>query len=140
MPVPCRWEDDTKLDHISRSGCRMPGVLSSAKGAGQGCSWQPSLCSQWAWGEGAQPLQRALETCAGDSLVIRWLGLGAFTVTVLGLIPGRGTRILQAERGGQKQRKHAGVFPVARRAEGHLVLAPGRRWRAGRPRPGQPHQ
>ena len=67
----------------------MPGVLSSAKGAGQGCSWQPSLCSQWAWGEGAQPLQRALETCAGDSLVIRWLGLGAFTVTVLGLIPGR---------------------------------------------------
>ena len=32
----------------------------------------------------------------GSSLVVQWLGLGAFTDVALGSIPGRGTKIPQA--------------------------------------------
>ena len=38
----------------------------------------------------------------GTSLAIYWLRLHAFTVRALGSIPGQGTKILQAERYGQK--------------------------------------
>ena len=32
----------------------------------------------------------------GNSLVVQWLGLGSFIATGWGLIPGRGTKILQS--------------------------------------------
>ena len=41
----------------------------------------------------------------GTSLVVQWLGLGAFTAMAPGSIPGRGTKILQAARHGQKKKK-----------------------------------
>ena len=40
----------------------------------------------------------------GNSLVVQWLGLRAFTVEGVGSIPGRGTKILQAVQCGQKKR------------------------------------
>ena len=36
----------------------------------------------------------------GSSLVVQWLGLSAFTVLAPGSIPGRGTKILEAEQHG----------------------------------------
>ena len=41
----------------------------------------------------------------GDSPVTQWLGLHASSAEGLGLIPGQGTKILQAERRGQKKQK-----------------------------------
>ena len=38
----------------------------------------------------------------GNSLVVQWLGLCAFTAGDMGLIPGRGTKILHATQRGQK--------------------------------------
>ena len=38
-----------------------------------------------------------------NSLAVQWLGLGAFTAEGLGSIPGRGTKILQGSRCGQKK-------------------------------------
>ena len=37
--------------------------------------------------------------------MVQWLGLGAFTAVVLGSVPGRGTKILQAMRRSQKTKK-----------------------------------
>ena len=42
---------------------------------------------------------------SGNSLVVQWLGLCAFTAVGPGLIPGRGTEIPQATRNGQKEKK-----------------------------------
>ena len=50
----------------------------------------------------------------GDSPVTQWLGLHASSAEGLGLIPGKGTKILQAERRGQKKTKshcHKRTFP-----------------------------
>ena len=41
---------------------------------------------------------------AGNSLVVQWLGLHAFTAEVAGSIPGQGTKIPQAARRGQKKK------------------------------------
>ena len=41
----------------------------------------------------------------GNSLAVQWLGLLASTAGGLGLIPGRGTKIPQAARCGQKKKK-----------------------------------
>ena len=41
----------------------------------------------------------------GNSLAVRWLGLDAFTAVGLGLIPGQGTKILQAARHSKKKKK-----------------------------------
>ena len=38
----------------------------------------------------------------GNSLVVQWLGLHAFTAEDLGSIPGQGTKIPQAMQCGQK--------------------------------------
>ena len=43
--------------------------------------------------------------CVGNSLVVQWLGLGAFTAESLGSVPGCGTNIPQAVRCGQKKKK-----------------------------------
>ena len=40
---------------------------------------------------------------SGNSLAIQWLGLGVFTAGVLGLIPGLGSKILQAKWNGKKK-------------------------------------
>ena len=40
----------------------------------------------------------------GNSLVVQWLGLHAFTAKGEGAIPGRGTKILQTTQGGQKKK------------------------------------
>ena len=37
------------------------------------------------------------------SLVVQWLGLGAFTTVALGSIPGEGTKILQVTSGTKKK-------------------------------------
>ena len=39
------------------------------------------------------------------SLAVQWLGLHTFTAVGLGSIPGRGTKIPQASRHGQKKKK-----------------------------------
>ena len=39
----------------------------------------------------------------GNSLVVQWLGLGALAAVGLGLIPGWGTKILQAEWHGKEK-------------------------------------
>ena len=39
---------------------------------------------------------------SGNSLVVQWLGLRAFTAEGLGSIPGRGTKIPQASKCGKK--------------------------------------
>ena len=44
------------------------------------------------------------------SLVVHWLGLGAFTALGPGSIPGRGTRILQASQCGQKKKSKNEIF------------------------------
>ena len=41
----------------------------------------------------------------GNSLVVQWLGLGAFTAEGPGLIPGQGTKIPQVTQHGQKKKK-----------------------------------
>ena len=41
----------------------------------------------------------------GNSLVVKWLGLCAFTAKGLGSIPGRGTKIPQATRRNLKRKK-----------------------------------
>ena len=41
----------------------------------------------------------------GNSLAVQWLGLCAFIAEGVGSIPGRGTKILQAARCGQKRKK-----------------------------------
>ena len=41
----------------------------------------------------------------GNSLVVEWLGLHAFTAEGAGLIPGWGIRIPQATQRGQKEKK-----------------------------------
>ena len=41
----------------------------------------------------------------GTSLVVQWLGLGAFTAVGPGLIPGRGTKVPQAAWLSQKKKK-----------------------------------
>ena len=41
----------------------------------------------------------------GNSLVVQWLGLCAFTAKGLGSIPGRGTKIPKATRCSQKKKK-----------------------------------
>ena len=41
----------------------------------------------------------------GNSLVVQWLGLGAFTAKGLGSIAKLGTKIPQAEQRGQKKKK-----------------------------------
>ena len=41
----------------------------------------------------------------GNSLVVQWLGLGAFTVMGPDTIPGRETKILQGLRLGQKKKE-----------------------------------
>ena len=43
--------------------------------------------------------------CVGNSLVVQWLGLCAFTAESLGSVPGWGTKIPQAVRCGQKKKK-----------------------------------
>ena len=48
---------------------------------------------------------RIKEKVCGNSLAVQWLGLHAFTAKGLGSVPGRGTRIPQAVRCGQKQKK-----------------------------------
>ena len=40
--------------------------------------------------------------------MVQWLGLGAFTAESLGSIPGRGTKIPQATRHGQKEKGGGG--------------------------------
>ena len=40
----------------------------------------------------------------GNSLVVQWLGLHAFTAKGAGSIPGRGTKIPQAAQNGQKKK------------------------------------
>ena len=40
----------------------------------------------------------------GNSLVVQWLGLHAFTSKDLGSIPGQGIKILQAAKHGQDKR------------------------------------
>ena len=59
----------------------------------------------------------------GTSLVVQWLGLGAFTAMAPGSIPGRGTKILQAARHGQKKKKKKkkktrGFYPLGRKTVG----------------------
>ena len=41
----------------------------------------------------------------GNSLVVQWLGLSAFTAESLGSIPGRGTKIPQAVRHGKMKKQ-----------------------------------
>lgn len=41
----------------------------------------------------------------GSSLVLRWLGLGAFTTVALGSTPGQGTKILQVTQWDQKENR-----------------------------------
>ena len=41
----------------------------------------------------------------GNTLMVQWLGLRAFTPEGPGLIPGRGTKIPQATQHGQKEKK-----------------------------------
>ena len=42
----------------------------------------------------------------GNSLVVQWLGLCAFTVEGPGSVPGQGNKILQATQCGQKQKQN----------------------------------
>lgn len=60
-----------------------------------------------------------LELCFGNSLAIKWLGLGASMARGPGSTPVRGTKILQAMRHGQeeekklrKEEKRNGVLPA----------------------------
>ena len=46
------------------------------------------------------------KSCQGNSLVLQWLTLGAFTPKGRGSIPGQGTRIPQARGYRQQQQKH----------------------------------
>ena len=46
-----------------------------------------------------------VEVRRGNSLVVQWLGLRAFTAMGPGSIPGEGTKIPQAERLSQKKKK-----------------------------------
>ena len=46
-----------------------------------------------------------MKVILGNSVVVQWLGLSAFTVVGLGSIPGWGSKILQAAQHGQKKRK-----------------------------------
>ena len=41
----------------------------------------------------------------GNSLVVHWLGIHAFTAKVMGSVARRGTKILQAAQCGQKKKK-----------------------------------
>ena len=45
------------------------------------------------------------KSATGNSLVVQWLGLGAFTAVGLGSIPGGGTKILQAAQHSHKKKK-----------------------------------
>ena len=58
--------------------------------------WGSVLCFQ-PW---TQHLRKMKE---GNSLVVRWLGLGAFTTGALGSTPGQGTKILQVAQWDQKE-------------------------------------
>ena len=48
----------------------------------------------------------------GNSLAVQWLGLPAFTAVGPGSIPGQGTKIPQAMRRGQKEKKNACIYLV----------------------------
>ena len=76
----------------------LPGPAESSEGPWSACGVPPArsdpLKSHWL---------SALRD--GNSLVVQWLGLCAFTTWGLDSIPGRGTKILQAGRCGQKKKK-----------------------------------
>ena len=55
--------------------------------------------------EDIQTVNKHMKNAQGNSLAVQWLGLGAFTAGDPGLIPGWGTKILQAMRLGQKKKK-----------------------------------
>ena len=46
----------------------------------------------------------------GNSLEVQWLGLHAFIAKDQGLIPGQGTKILQAMQRGQKKKKKKKMY------------------------------
>ena len=46
----------------------------------------------------------------GNSLVVQWLGLHAFTAEGVGLIPGWGTKIPQAAWCGQRKKKKKKIY------------------------------
>ena len=48
----------------------------------------------------------------GNSLVVQWLGLHAFTAEDLGSIPGWGTKIPQAVQNGQKKKNKQAMIIV----------------------------
>ena len=48
-------------------------------------------------------LSLILKSVGGTSLAVQWLGLGSFTPVGLDLIPGQGTKILQAAWCSQKE-------------------------------------
>ena len=49
-------------------------------------------------------IQKVKRQVGETSLVVQWLGICALAAKGLGSIPGRGTRILQAVRHGQKKK------------------------------------
>ena len=49
--------------------------------------------------------QILFKMCCWNSLAVQWLGLHSFTAESMGLIPGQGTKILQAIRHGQNSQK-----------------------------------
>ena len=63
----------------------------------------------------------------GNSLTVQWLGLQAFTNVGLGLIPGWGTKILQATQCGQGKNKLENRLVVAK-GEG---VGGGMEWEVG---------
>ena len=54
-------------------------------------------------GRAGKGLGNSHKTQKGTSLVVQWLGPGAFTAEGSGSIPGRGTKIPQATQGGQNK-------------------------------------
>ena len=50
-------------------------------------------------------ITRLLKRPRGNSLVVQWLGLSAFTAESLGSIPGQGTKILKATQCSKKKKK-----------------------------------
>ena len=51
-------------------------------------------------------ITRLLKRPRGNSLVVQWLGLSAFTAESLGSIPGQGTKILKATQCSKNRKEY----------------------------------
>ena len=62
------------------------------------------------------------ETISPNSLVVQWVGLSPFSARGLGLIPGRGTKILQDTQNSQKKKEVLKKKKKTTSPNGHSVV------------------